>query len=174
MLTGMNKEPNWEERSMLKSTGGIANYSRLRFAAILLLVAIAIALMPDGERRMPIRTAIRTWWRKDRCLPRCSRDDCRHQRRYGRAQPFPRTHGIGMRLFRRWCTVRLRWPGIGWPRLKRIMQGASSLRRFRSYMSIRRPVRIKWRNLHRRSRAGPCRLPRCRIPTSIWLRGSSR
>ncbi|MBG9791827.1 hypothetical protein ABD76_04655 [Paenibacillus dendritiformis] len=46
MLTGMNKEPNWEERPMLKPTGGNANYPGLRLAAIVLLGAIAIAFTP--------------------------------------------------------------------------------------------------------------------------------
>ncbi|PZM65845.1 3D domain-containing protein [Paenibacillus dendritiformis] len=47
MLTGMNKERNWEERSMRQSIGDSAQRSRLRLAAILLLGALAIALTPD-------------------------------------------------------------------------------------------------------------------------------
>lgn len=47
MLTGMNKEQNWTERSRMQSTGARAKRSRRRLAAILLLGMLAIACAPD-------------------------------------------------------------------------------------------------------------------------------
>lgn len=47
MLTGMNKEQNWTERSRLQATGARAKRSRRRLAAILLLGMLAIACAPD-------------------------------------------------------------------------------------------------------------------------------
>ncbi|MDG0874475.1 hypothetical protein L5D93_19385 [Paenibacillus thiaminolyticus] len=101
MLTGMNKEQNWTERSRLQATGARAKRSRRRLAAILLLGMLAIACAPDrgAADAYPYRYA--NMMAQGPMSAAMQGRLSASALAWGGAQPFRRTNGMGLRFFSR-------------------------------------------------------------------------